>query len=118
MIRVTFIDVFGFLSNDIRVVGGAEQVAKQGGQEIITGLKSYFNHLSYNYDDRYLLTSTVRQDKFSRFVKDFLMSIFPSLFLGWRISNESFFPEDGIINNLKLRVSYGELGSGLFKVLR
>lgn len=109
--RGTSISVFDFPSNDIRVVSGANEIVGQGGDEIVSGLESYYTRLTYNYDDRYLLTSTVRQDKSSRFAEEFRTGVFPSISLGWRISNEDFFPKDGLVTNLKLRASYGELGS-------
>ncbi len=109
--RGTSISVFDFPSNDIRVVGGATAVDSHAGEEVITGLQSYYGRLTYNFDDKYLLTATVRQDKSSRFAEDFRKGVFPSVSLGWRISNEDFFPQDGLVTNLKLRASYGELGS-------
>ncbi|MBZ9629533.1 TonB-dependent receptor [Salegentibacter sp. LM13S] len=81
-----------------------------GGQEYYSSLASYFGRLNYNFDDRYLLTATVRRDGSSRFAPDNRYGTFPSVALGWRLSNEDFFnvPE---INQLKFRASYGELGN-------
>tara|TARA_R100000935_G_scaffold10873_1_gene21740 strand:+ start:10140 stop:13316 length:3177 start_codon:yes stop_codon:yes gene_type:complete len=66
----------------------------------------------YNYDDRYLLTGTVRRDGFSGFGIDKKIGIFPSFALGWVVSNEDNFIKDNInwINYLKLRGSYGVTG--------
>src|SRR5699024_10504741 len=66
--------------------------------------------LNYNYDDRYLMTATLRRDGSSRFAPENRFGNFPSLALGWRISNEEFFNVSEI-NQLKLRASYGELGN-------
>ncbi|TRW24763.1 TonB-dependent receptor [Flavobacterium zepuense] len=74
-------------------------------------LLSYLGRLEYNYDNRYLLNAVIRRDGSSRFSDANKWASFPSVSAGWRISNESFFKSDKI-NDLKLRVSYGELGSG------
>lgn len=65
---------------------------------------------NYTFDDRYLLTATVRRDGFSAFGEDFKYGLFPSVALGWNITNESFFNSSNI-DALKLRVSYGENGN-------
>ena len=74
-------------------------------------LISYLGRLEYNYDNRYLLNAVVRRDGSSKFSDANKWSSFPSVSLGWRLSNEKFFESENI-NDLKLRVSYGELGSG------
>lgn len=76
-----------------------------------SNLLSYFGRLEYNYDDKYLLNAVFRRDGSSKFSKNNKWENFPSLSLAWRLSNESFFNVD-MINDLKLRASYGELGSG------
>ncbi|RYD85582.1 MAG: TonB-dependent receptor, partial [Sphingobacteriales bacterium] len=67
--------------------------------------------VEYNYDDRYLLNAVLRRDGSSKFSDANKWSTFPSVSVGWRINNESFFKVKEI-SELKLRVSYGELGSG------
>lgn len=82
------------------------------GSEFYSALASYFGRLNYNFDDRYLVTATVRRDGSSRFAPQNRYGTFPSVAVGWRLSNEEFFnaPED-VVNQLKLRASYGELGN-------
>jgi|TARA_R100000935_G_C2841741_1_gene171522 TonB-linked SusC/RagA family outer membrane protein len=109
--RGTSVQVSDFPSNDLRVVSAGIEVINRSGQEFVTGLESYYFRLTYNYDDRYLLTSTVRQDKSSKFAEDYRTGIFPSISLGWRLSKEKFFPQNNVLTDLKLRASYGELGS-------
>jgi TonB-linked SusC/RagA family outer membrane protein len=70
---------------------------------------SFFSRLSYNYDSRYLLTATFRADGSSRY--DETWGYFPSLGLGWVISQESFMQNQNIFNYLKLRGSWGQLGN-------
>lgn len=88
-------------------------------------LLSGFGRLNYNFADKYLLTATFRADGSSRFGENTKFAYFPSGALAWRISNESFFPEEGFLGNfsdLKLRASYGlsgnqEIGNGRSLVL-
>ncbi|RAV27483.1 SusC/RagA family TonB-linked outer membrane protein [Sinomicrobium soli] len=83
-----------------------------GGFELVSTLVSMFGRINYNFDDRYLLTATVRRDGSSRFAAGNQYGTFPSIALGWNVSNESFFPDtNGAISQLKLRGSYGELGN-------
>lgn len=66
--------------------------------------------LNYNYKNRYLLTATVRRDGFSGFSKNNRFGWFPSLGLGWVLSEEDFY-DISLLEYLKLRVSYGENGN-------
>ena len=77
-------------------------------------LQSYFGRAQYNYAERYLLESTIRYDGSSRFPKGNRFGLFPSVALGWRISEESFFHENenlSWISGLKLKASWGRLGN-------
>jgi TonB-linked SusC/RagA family outer membrane protein len=93
---------------DVLDLGDQAQV---GGFRTESTLLSYLSRFEYNYDDRYLFNAVLRRDGSSRFSDANKWSNFPSISAGWRLSNESFFKVDQI-NNLKLRFSYGELGSG------
>lgn len=74
-------------------------------------LLSYYGRLNYSYDDRYLLTATFRRDGSSRFAKSNRWGTFPSVALAWRVSQEKFFePLRDIVNDLKIRASYGVTG--------
>jgi TonB-dependent starch-binding outer membrane protein SusC len=74
-------------------------------------LASYLGRLNYNYDDRYLLTATVRRDGSSRFAPSYRFGYFPSIALGWRLTNEKFIKLPQFITDIKLRGSYGQLGN-------
>lgn len=75
-------------------------------------LLSYFFRLNYSYADKYLLEVNGRYDGTSRFMKGHRWGFFPSVSLGWRISQEKFFePVKSVVNDLKVRASYGELGN-------
>lgn len=73
-------------------------------------LISYFGRVNYSYDSRYLLQATVRADGSSRFAPGKQWGVFPSMSAGWRISQEDFWNVSWM-NDLKLRYSYGRLGS-------
>ncbi|MFD0861604.1 SusC/RagA family TonB-linked outer membrane protein [Sungkyunkwania multivorans] len=72
---------------------------------------SQFGRLNYGFDDKYLLTLTVRRDGASNFAANEKYSFFPSGALGWRVSNEDFLKDNEVISNLKLRASYGVTGN-------
>jgi TonB-linked SusC/RagA family outer membrane protein len=75
-------------------------------------LTSYIGRVNYNFDDKYLLSATVRRDGSSRLSAADRWDWFPSVSAGWRIERENFFPiEPTLINLLKVRGSYGELGN-------
>lgn len=72
---------------------------------------SFFGRVNYNFNNRYLIQATVRSDGSSKFGADNRWGFFPSVAVGWRISEEAFFPKDIVLNNLKLRASWGRLGN-------
>ncbi len=72
---------------------------------------SYFGRLFYSFRDRYLLTATFRRDGSSTFPKDERWGNFPSVGLGWVISEEDFFSGISFINFMKLKTSWGVLGN-------
>lgn len=74
------------------------------------GLVSYMGRLNYVYDDRYMLTLTLRSDGSSRLAKGNKWEMFPSVAAAWNIHNEKFFKVDAI-NSLRLRASYGRVGN-------
>ncbi|TCC83744.1 SusC/RagA family TonB-linked outer membrane protein [Pedobacter hiemivivus] len=74
-------------------------------------LISFLGRANYNYDERYLLTLSYRQDGSSKFGKDNKWAGFPSAAIAWRLSNESFMKDIKAINDLKLRLSYGQTGN-------
>ena len=74
-------------------------------------LQSFFGRVNYDYQDKYLLTTTMRADGSSKFGENNKYGYFPSVALGWNISKENFLSESTIVNNLKLRASWGQTGS-------
>lgn len=74
-------------------------------------LWSVFGTANYNYNRKYFATATLRRDQSSRFKGDNQSDIFPSFSVGWLLSKEDFYPDDALINRIKLKASYGELGN-------
>ena len=72
-------------------------------------LISFFGRANYAFDDKYLLTATLRADGTSRF-QNHKWGIFPSVAFGWNILKESFMPDNDKLSTLKLRLSWGETG--------
>jgi TonB-linked SusC/RagA family outer membrane protein len=64
-----------------------------------------------DYQNKYLLTATVRRDGSSRFGSEHRWGTFPSVSLAWRISEEDWFPKNGVLSDLKIRTGYGVTGS-------
>lgn len=74
-------------------------------------LFSVFGSADYNYKQKYFITGTLRYDKSSRFAGDNKSDVFPSVSAGWVMSNEDWFNNSGVLNRLKLKGSWGQLGS-------
>ena len=74
-------------------------------------LQSYFGRVNYNFDKKYLLTASLRADGSTRFGKNNKYGYFPSVAVGWTVSNENFLKDSQIINELKVRGSWGQTGN-------
>ena len=72
---------------------------------------SLFGRVNYQFNNRWLLTGTVRADASSKFAKENRVGVFPAVALGWKISEEGFLQNSTFVDELKLRVSYGETGN-------
>ena len=81
------------------------------GSKAQSTLSSYLGRVNYNYADKYLLTATLRRDGSSRFASFDRYGYFPSVALGWRLTNENFLHLPEFITDLKFRSSYGQLGN-------
>ena len=74
-------------------------------------LLSYLGRVNYTYDNKYLLTATIRRDGSSRFSKKNRWSNFPSVSLAWRLSEDPFFKKSFWLSDVKLRAGYGLTGN-------
>lgn len=76
-------------------------------------LQGWLGRLTYNYKGRYLATFNVRRDATSRFAEANRSQVFPSVSVGWRITDEPFFnkQEDGFVDDIKIRAGWGQSGN-------
>jgi len=102
----------GFLSNTTPDLSAGDiTTSTTTGHKFANSLLSYFGRVFYSYDDRYLLTATIRRDGSSKFNKDNRWGWFPSVALAWRASQESFLRDITWMNNAKLRAGWGATGN-------
>ncbi len=76
-----------------------------------SSLNSYFGRAFYSFDDKYLLTATMRRDGSSKFAEGNRWGWFPSAAFAWKVSNENFLKDNKTISNLKLRLGWGAVGN-------
>lgn len=106
----TGFEAAGFSNDLIQTIPAANLV---GGNTIQFNetLISYLTRVNYDYRDRYLLSASIRRDGSSKFGPDSKYGWFPAISGGWAIHKESFFPYNEIVNELKVRMSYGVTGN-------
>ncbi len=100
-----------FPNDIIRTINAAGLITSATSAKEEWSLLSYLARLNYSYDGKYLLTAAFRRDGSSRFGSDNRWGLFPSLSLGWRLSEEDFMKNVSWISDLKLRASYGLTGN-------
>lgn len=96
-----------FRFDNITLAGSVSSGAFKEEQKI----RSFIGRVNYSLMDKYLVTASIRSDGSSKFRGDNKYSTFPSVGLGWRVSEESFMQNQDFFDNLKLRASWGETGS-------
>lgn len=100
------------LPDGIRVLDAGAGTSTVNGNETESVLLSWLGRVIYSYDNRYLLTASFRRDGSSRFSESNRYGNFPSIAVGWNISNEKFLKLDPkVLSFLRLRASYGVLGN-------
>ena len=101
--------------NDLNLIApdvDGNVLTEVGGGQNAYSLLGVFARVNYDYKGRYLFEASARYDGTSRFAAGSRWGLFPSGSIGWRISEEPFFaPAKKVVNNLKLRASYGSLGN-------
>ena len=100
-----------FPNDNIKTLNAAGLITSAFNTKEEWSLLSYLARVNYNFDDRYLLTATFRQDGSSRFGAENRWGFFPSISLGWRLSEENFMSEIDWISELRLRASTGLTGN-------
>jgi len=112
----------GYLTNNVLdLQAGAALGAINGGGSGPWAMESYLGRLNYNFDNRYIVTGTIRKDGSSNFGPENRWGTFPSVSAAWRISQENFFKDVSFISDLKLRFETGLTGNqgngGIFSPL-
>jgi len=102
----------GFLSNTTHDLSAGDASKSSGtGSTGASSIASFFGRVFYSFDDRYLLTTTLRRDGSSKFAPGNRWGWFPSLAAAWRVTNENFLKDHAVIDNLKFRFGWGGTGN-------
>lgn len=97
--------------NSLTVIDAGAKTESLNGNRLESSTVSIFGQVNYDYMGRYLFQANIRRDGSSVFAPGNQFGTFPSVSLGWRISEEKFMKSISWLNNLKLRVGYGALGN-------
>ena len=102
-----------FFSDDpaYRVLNAGNAGIQNGGYRGESSLFSIFGRVDYNYNEKYLISATLRRDGSSRFGPNNRYGLFPAVSVGWRVSDEPFLQDVSFINDLKIRASWGQTGN-------
>ncbi|WP_217698173.1 SusC/RagA family TonB-linked outer membrane protein [Parapedobacter luteus] len=101
----------GFADDEIRTLNAGTILNSGGSDRTIWNLMSFLGRANFSYRDRYLIAASVRRDGSSRFGRDNRWGWFPSVSLGWRMTEERFMEGIDWMSELKLRGSYGVAGN-------
>lgn len=101
----------GFLFSNVHEFDNGTTNKSIGGASTDWSMMSLMARANYTYDDKYLITATIRRDGSSKFGPSHRWGNFPSASAAWRISKENWFPKHFVINDLKLRAGYGITGN-------
>ena len=103
---------FPYVTYNLGLSNNPSSYVTNGGEFPQTRLLSQFGRINYTYSNKYLITATVRRDGSDRFGPANQWGVFPSASVGWKINEEAFIRDNlSYLSNLKLRASYGKLGS-------
>lgn len=102
----------GFLSNTTPDLSAGDITTSTAtGYRNANSIASFFGRAFYSFEDKYLLTATLRRDGSSKFAPGKKWGWFPAVALAWRISQEKFLQDADVVNNLKLRLGWGKTGN-------
>lgn len=108
---------YAFENADYMQIDSGTGTRNNGGSKNQWSIFSLFGKIDYNYADRYLASFTIRRDENSRFAKGHRAGVFPAFSLAWRPTQEEFFPQNDILNDLKIRYSWGQNGNASIQPL-
>ncbi|MFD1188683.1 SusC/RagA family TonB-linked outer membrane protein, partial [Pontibacter rugosus] len=106
-----YVEGVDFPSASFRYITSAAQITNGTSNWTSNALESYLGRVNLDYADRYLLSLAIRRDGASKFADGNKYGTFPSVSLGWRLSQESFMQDLSFLSDLKLRASYGITGN-------
>ncbi len=106
----------GYSNDLLKNLQGATTISEFEEINVLRKKIGYFARVNYAYADKYLFSASFRRDGSSVFGIDSKWGNFPAVSFGWNVSKENFLKDNSIVNNLKLRVSYGFTGSENFSV--
>lgn len=101
----------GFSRNTLDVLNAGSDNPLNGGTTGVSSIYSQFGRLNYSFMDKYLMQVNLRRDGSSAFARGNRWGLFPSVSVGWRVSEEEFLKRNPVVSNLKLRAGYGTLGN-------
>jgi TonB-dependent starch-binding outer membrane protein SusC len=103
----------GFVSNEVPALSvGDPTTATNDSYQGTSSISSLYTRLNYSFDDRYLLTGSLRSDSSSKFGANYKTGYFPAVSGAWVVSNETFMSgAKNVVNFLKFRAGYGEVGN-------
>ncbi|QHI35663.1 TonB-dependent receptor SusC [Kordia antarctica] len=105
----------GYDSDLVQTIAGADPTTVVGDSyKYPERLLSYLGRVNYAYDDKYLVSLSIRRDGYSAFGEENKYGNFPAASVGWIVSNEDFLSESEVVSKLKLRMSYGVSGNPFF----
>ena len=107
----SYIEVNGYSSSNVETVNAGSTIIAANGDKSAKTNSSFISHVSYQYDDKYLVTVNFRADGSSSFGPGNRWGYFPSFSLGWRLSQEDFLKNSNAITDLKLRLGWGRVGN-------
>ena len=116
-IKYTFEDLaatrkdYAFEDKDYMQIGAGSGTMTNGGGKQEWALFSLFGKVDYNFADRYLFSATLRRDQTSRLHKNHNSGIFPAFSGAWRLSEEKFWKKNSFIDNVKVRLAWGQNGN-------
>ena len=102
-------NIFAF--ENVHEMDNGQEMYAIGGNETEWALFSYMARATYDYENKYLLTATLRRDGSSRFGRSKRWGMFPSVSAAWRVSEEPWFKKSKLLSDLKIRLGYGVTGS-------
>lgn len=103
---------FFHLSNELKTIDAGQPDPNRlaGGGSSQTSYTSFLGRVNYSFKDKYLLTANIRRDGSSVFTSKNKYAVFPSFSAGWRVSEENFLKGNNLLDDLKLRASWGQVG--------